>query len=266
MKKFIGLGLGALLAQGAFAQADVKVPAKVLPELPASCDDLIASNGLYCSGNTISGNKASVTFAAVVSKEIFPTVDAILARYNSFDRWPEFADVSPQKVIEFTRGGSKALTDVVNEDGTVTKRQTYEYKLKIQGIPLLKQDVRGTSYTNIVTAYEGALASLEFAAQATPALAGEVSPKGFKSQVGSIHALECDANVLSVCDEGKWLLVYTTTVQPDVSFAMGIAANTVTAGIEDLLVGMLDESVVDPVVETPVEAPIETPVEAPATR
>lgn len=248
MKKFIALGLGCLLAQGALAQ-EQEVEKKVVPALPEGCDEAIASTGLYCSGNTITGNKTNVTFAAVVSKEQFATVDAILNRYTDFARWPEFADVSPQTSIEFSKNGSNALSDIENEDGTITKRQTYEYKLKVQGIPFLKTDVRGTTYTTVVEAYEGALASLEFAAQAKATDKLELAPKGLKSQVGSIHALACDAEVLSVCDEDKWLLIYTTEVQPDVSFAMQIAANTVTAGIEDLLVGMLDPSVVDPEIE-----------------
>ena len=258
MKKFIALGFGCLLAQGAMAQDEV---IKVLPALPEGCEDQIANNGLYCSANVITSNKTTVTFATIVSKDALPTVDAILARYASFDRWPEFADVSQEKVIEFARGGSKALSDLTNADGTITKRHVYEYSLKIQGIPFLKQAVKGTTYNTIVSAYEGALASLEFEARANAADASEVAPKGLKSQVGSIHALACDPEILAACDENKWLLVYETTVQPEVSFAMSIAANTVTAGIEDLLIGMLDESIVDPIVIPPVVTPVVTPVE-----
>lgn len=252
MKKFLALSVAGLLAQGAMAQATA---VKVLPALPEACEDQIADNGLYCSGNVITGAKTTVTFAAVVSKEAFPTVESILARYNSFERWTEFAAASPAKVIEFSKGGSLPLAPVENEDGTTTLRHKYAYQLKIQGIPLLKQSVAGVTYNTVLaTPYEGALASLEFSAKTGTVLADEVAPKGLKSQVGSIHAVTCDATVLSVCDESKWLLVYETTVQPDVSFAMTIAANTVTAGIEDLLVGMLDESIVDPVVPA-VEAP-----------
>lgn len=271
MKKFIALGFGCLLAQGAFAQDNAAVK-KVVPALPEACEDQIADNGLYCSSRSIEGNKTTVTFAAVVSKSSFPTVadttddllvaNALLTRYSDFTRWPEFASVSPEKVIEFNKGGSKALTPIENADGTVTLRHVYDYQLKIQGIPLLKQAVKGTTYNTVVDPYEGAVASLVFEAQLKANASDEVAPKGLKSQVGSIHAIKCDAEVLSVCDETKLLLVYETTVQPDVSFAMGIAADTVTAGIEDLLIGMLDESIVDPVVEAPAaEVPA---VEAPA--
>ncbi len=244
MKKLIALGFGCLVAQGAMAQT---APAlKAVPALPAACEDQISDNGLYCSGRVITGNKTSVTFAAVVSKDAFPTVDTIIARYTNFARWPEYAAASPQKVIEFGKPGSIALAPVKNADGSVTERHVYDYQLKIQGIPLLKQAVKGTTYDTILAApVSGALASLTFAAQLNPVDPKESAPKGLKSQTGSIHALACDAAVLSVCDDSKWLLVYETTVQPDVSFAMDIAANTVTAGIEDLLVGMLDESIVD---------------------
>lgn len=254
MKKIIALGFGALLSQGAFAQA------AAVPALPEGCEDQIIDNGLYCSGNVLDGNKAIVTFAAIVNKDAIIAgatddklvADALLTRYSDFSRWPEFAANSPQKVIEFGKDGSKALVPVENEDGTSTLRHVYDYQLKIQGIPLLKQAVKGTTYNTVVAAYEGAVASLDFAAQSQANSSDEVAPKGLKSQTGSIHALACDPAALAVCDETKLLLIYTTTVQPDVSFAMGIAANTVAAGVEDLLIGMLDESVVDPVV-TPAE-------------
>lgn len=245
MKKFIALGFGCLLAQGALAQ---DAEEKVLPSIPADCADQIADNGLYCSTNSIDGNEVTVTFAAVVSKEAFPAVENILSRYTSFARWPEFAAASPQKVIEFSKNGSAAGGETTESEVGTVYTHAYDYSLKIQGIPLLKQAVKGTTTNTILTAaYPGAEGSLEFAAGA--------GAKGLKSQVGSIHALVCDADALEVCDESKWLLIYQTTVQPEVSFAMGIAANTVTAGIEDLLVGMLDESIVDPVVEETVEAP-----------
>ncbi len=241
MKKFIALIFASFLAQGTFAQSVVKT----VPVLPQGCGDQISSNGLYCSARVITGDKTTVTFAAVVSKDAFPTVESILARYTNFPRWPEYAATSPDTVIEFKRAGSVALEPLTSADGVVTMRHVYDYSLKIQGIPLLKQSVRGITYNTIVAPYKGALASLEFVAQTTAVPGFQEKPKGLKSQTGSIHALTCDPKILAVCDDTKWLLVYQTTVQPDVSFAMTIAANTVTAGIEDLLIGMLDESIVD---------------------
>jgi len=216
---------------------------KTVPVLPKGCESQISSNGLYCSARVVTGDKATVTFAAVVSRDSFPTVDSILDRYTNFARWSEYAKTSPNTVIEFKQGGSVALEPITNAAGVETLRHVYDYSLKIQGIPLLKQSVRGITYNTIVTPYSGALASLEFAAQTAPVPGFQEKPKGLKSQTGSIHAVVCDPTVLEVCDDSKWLLVYETTVQPDVSFAMNIAANTVTAGIEDLLVGMLDESI-----------------------
>lgn len=244
MKKFLALGFGCLLTQGAMAQDSVPpAAAKSLPALPTGCADQIANNGLYCSSNVVAGDRITVTFAAIVSKETFPTVDSVLARYTNFARWPEFAAASPQKVIEFKTGGSLALDPLA----TGELRDSYAYSLKVQGIPLLKQDVVGLSYNTLLdTPYAGALASLEFRAITDGSDADFTgTAKGVKSQVGSIHAVACDAAVLDVCDETKMLLVYTTTVQPDISLAMTIAANTISAGIEDLLVGMLDESIVD---------------------
>ncbi len=237
MKKFIALSFSCFLAQGAMAQE------KMVPAFPEGCSDQIDANGLYCSGRTIDGAKATVTFVAVASKNTFPTVDSLIARYTSFGEWPAYANKSASKVLEFKAvGGSTSLPDLVDPvDGLVIKRQAYDYSLKIQGIPLLKQPVAGTTYNKIVTPFAGALASLEFVAQTAPSLAGEIQPKGMKSQVGSVHVLECDSAKVAICDENQWMLVYETTAQPDVSFAMNIAANTVTAGIEDLLIGLLAE-------------------------
>lgn len=235
MKKILALGFGLALSQSAFGQA------KVLPSLPEGCIDQIAENGLYCNSNSISGDKVTVTFAAVVSKETFPDVDSLLNRYLDFANWPKFVENSPQKVIEFKSGGSKLLDTIVDADGsTKIYRHVYDYNMKIQGIPLLKQAVNGITYNKIVTPYEGALASLEFEAQTQPVPGFAQKPKGVKSQIGTLHALECKD--LEVCDDTKWLLVYQTVAQPDISFAMNIAANTVSAGIEDLLVGLLDVS------------------------
>lgn len=237
MKTIIALGFGLALSQAALAQD----AAKVLPALPGDCLEQIADNGLYCKGQAISGDKVTVTFAAVVSKEVFPDVDSLLNRYLNFGSWPTFVDNSPQKVIEFKSNGSKMLDTIVDQDGQTTiYRHVYEYSMKVQGIPLLKQPVHGITYNKLVAPYEGSLASLEFAAQTGPVDGFPQKPKGVKSQVGSLHALECTG--LEVCDDSKWLLIYETVAQPDISFAMGIAANTVSAGIEDLLVGLLDVS------------------------
>ncbi|RZA15570.1 MAG: hypothetical protein EOP10_26120, partial [Proteobacteria bacterium] len=116
MKNFIALGLGCLLTQGLMAQETVPTipaaPGKALPVLPADCNDQIESTTLYCSTNVIDGNQVTVTFAAVVSKEVFPTVESVLARYTDVARWPEYAAASPQTVIEFakTNGSVPALT------------------------------------------------------------------------------------------------------------------------------------------------------------
>ena len=263
MKKVLALGIGCLLAQGAFAEETT--PAKALPVLPADCADQIESNGLYCSSSVILKDKVTVTFAAIVSKVVFPTVESVLGRYTNFARWPEYAAASPQKVIEFKPKGSFELETSVNTPAN-TLRHSYDYTIKVQGIPLLKQSVTGLTYNNILkTPYKGALASLEFTAITDGSDKDYTSKaKGVKSQIGSIHAVACDVELLAVCDETKILLVYTTTAQPDISLAMKIAGDTITAGIEDLLVGMLDESIVDPVVETPVTPPVvETPVTPP---
>ncbi|MBC7659433.1 MAG: hypothetical protein H7249_06965 [Chitinophagaceae bacterium] len=241
MKRFIALTL-ALIAQGAMAQGG-----KALPALPASCEDQINSNGLYCSASKVLSDSktVNVTFAAVVSKDSkhFKTVDALLSRYTDFKSWPLYAAGSPQAALEFSAHGSVALPSIVDASGVKTLRHVYEYNLKIQGIPLLKQPVHGITYNQIVAPYAGAQASLEFAAQTAPVADFPFSPKGVKSQTGSIHVLNCDPAVLTACDASKWLVVYETTAVPSVSFAMAIAAKSMTAGIEDLLVGMLDDSI-----------------------
>ncbi len=270
MKKLIAFGFG-LLAQSAVAfsatapaannapaDSSNETAAKALPAIPDGCADQIAGNGLYCSAKTIDGSKVNVTFIAVVNQDTYTSkpstdgsvvktpVENLLALYTDFAKWPDYVKASPEAVIEFKANtGSQKLPDLVQKSNdasvpdTVILRQTYDYNMKVQGIPLLKQAVSGITYNTIVKPYDSALASLEFAAQTAAVQDYPQGPKGMKSQVGSLHVATCAADI---CDAStQYMIVYNTVIEPQISFAMSIAADTVTAGIEDLLVGMLDE-------------------------
>ncbi|MBC7532689.1 MAG: hypothetical protein H7318_14035 [Oligoflexus sp.] len=274
MKRFLALGLGCMLAQGAMAQDNTTplppvtttpvppvilppIVGKTLPLLPSDCSEQVGNNGLYCSSQAIAGNKVSVTFAAVVNKDIadkckskfspaFNDVEDLLSYYLDFSKWPTYAAISTQKVIEFTKTvGSKDLgvgdVSTADAEGNIPTRHGYSYSLKVKGLELIKQSVTGVTYNYRVTPYEGALGSLEFVAIKNPPKDLGITTAGVNSQTGSIHAVACSTDLLESCTDDKILLIYETTIEPNISFAIKIAAATVTSGIEDLLMGMLTQ-------------------------
>lgn len=212
---------------------------KSLPSLPADCAAQIESSGLFCSSISVAGDMIDVTFLGLADKGTFPTVDSLIERYLDFARWPEFVKNSPQDVVVYKSGGSVAYETKMTDDGRALYPQFFDYDLKVQGIPLLRQNVRGVTYNYDVDAYDGALRSIEFQAQKGPLPEYKQTLKGMNSQIGSVHALECTGQ--EFCDDSKWLVVFYTRVQPNLSIAMNITAKTMQAGIEDILTGMLEE-------------------------
>jgi len=128
----------------------------------------------------------------------------------------------------------------IKQDNETIFRHFYDYRLKS---PIGYQNVRGVTFNSRVTPYAGALASLEFEAQNTGAQevpAGEkllVGSEGVKFQTGAVHAVSCAAT--NFCDDTQWLLVYETKLQPEIDLLPKVAATSIQAGIEALLVGML---------------------------
>lgn len=212
---------------------------KSLPALPEDCALQVETSGFYCSSIRVAADTIDVTFVGLADKEAFPTVDNLLDQYLDFDRWPDYVKNSPQDVVVYKSGGSVALEEKLAEDGRTLYPQFFDYDLKIQGIPLLRQNVRGVTYNYSVAPYEGALRSIEFQAQKGPLPEFNETLKGMHAQIGSVHALACNGQ--DFCDDTKWLVVFHTRVQPNISIAMNIAGKTIKAGIEDILTGMLEK-------------------------
>lgn len=236
---FVLLLASAAQAQDASPNLPPVASALPLPSFPSDCVTQIESNGLYCSRLETLGNKIHVTFVGIASKEIFPEAALLINRYLDFPSWPDFVNKSPQSVVSYHADGSKTLPSIQSAEGVTIYRQYYDYDLKVQGIPLLKQTVKGVTYNWEVPAYEGALKSMEFQAQPEAVPDYPESLKGMKSQIGSVHVMECAG--LEICDGTSWVVIFDTTVEPDVSFAMAIAGKTIKAGIEDILNGILVE-------------------------
>jgi hypothetical protein len=229
MKLAIALGLGLLSST---------LMAKELPQAPASCADDVAQIG-YCSKVTAPTFRGpiDIQFFVVVDKATFPTVESVLDRYLSFDNWPAYSQSTDTDALLFNK--SVRMSDMQKDAETIF-RHYYDYRIKS---PIGYQKVRGVTYNTRVTPYIGALASLEFVAQNSGPQeipAGEkplVGTEGVKFQTGAVHAASCEG--LSFCDDSQWLLVYETNLQPEIDLLPKVAATSIQAGIEALLIGML---------------------------
>lgn len=238
MKKLIALSF--LLTSPLFADNSSVPVSKALPEIPSDCLDQISANGLYCSNTVLKGTFIDVTYVGVVSKALFPTVDSLMNQYLGFEHWPDYAAASPETVVEYKANGSGRLPALQDADGKNILRQTYDYTLKVTGVPLLKHRIKGVTYHYDVEPYKGAAKSSEFIAQTGVVEGFSGKTQGMKSQIGSVHAIPCDGR--DFCSDDQWIFIFYTKVEPDISFAMNLVKDTIQSGLEDFLVGMFDES------------------------
>ncbi len=214
--------------------------AKNLPAIPADCAKSVAEVG-YCSAVQAPTFKGPIDmqFFVVVDKSSYPTVDSIINRYLAFDYWPEFSKSTDSDALLFNKSARMASFD---KDQTTIYPHYYDYKMKS---PIGYIKVRGVTHNYFVPAVTGAVRTLEFVAQANgpqTVPAGEKplnGLEGVKFQTGAVHAVDCSSNPVAFCSADQFLLVYETNVQPDIDLLPKVAAASIQAGIESLLVGML---------------------------
>lgn len=235
MKSLIALGLGCLLTGYAYAET-VKAPP--VPKDMASCLSDIADQR-YCTETENASFPITVRFFIVVDKEVYPTVETLLDKYLAFDQWPAYTETVGSDTIVFDK--SARMSDKTAADGGLIARHYYNYKLKS---PIGYQKVRGVTHNHrLATPYDGAIGTIEFAAQTTGAQevpAGEkplTGAEGVKFQTGVINALACTGSEL--CNEDQWLLIYESTITPAITLLPKVASASVEQGLETVLVGML---------------------------
>lgn len=228
-----------LLALGLSTGLSSLCQAAALPQIPVDCDKDIALKS-YCTSFETSGvisGDVTVKLFAVVNRSEFPDYVAAFEQYVAFSQWPGYAEASGRTDVIFNT--SVAVDSLIAEDGTELLRHYADYRLNsVIGY----QNVRVVTHNYVVDPYEGALGSIEFAAQTSGAqpvpegadpLNGSI---GVQSQIGSVHAVDC--NFSELCGEDQMLLVYETTVRPDIDLLPQLAGRAISNGIESLLIGM----------------------------
>ncbi|MFW7381905.1 MAG: hypothetical protein ACOH5I_24070 [Oligoflexus sp.] len=231
MKHLIGWTLGLAVSASAAAQT--------LPTAPSGCARDLAMRS-YCSSYSAPPLRGpiNVKFFAVVDKASYSNINSILKRYTDFENWPEYVDATGRTDILFNT--SKVLKPLPATDGNGEVMRHYaDYRIdSVIGY----QNVRVVTHNTLVDAYDGALRSLEFTAQnkgqqevptGEPALNGSI---GVQSQTGNVHVVDCASSEL--CSEDQYLLIYESTVTPDIDLLPNLAARSITRGIESLLIGM----------------------------
>lgn len=231
MKHLIGWTLGLAVSASAAAQT--------LPTAPSGCARDLAMRS-YCSSFDAPPLRGpiNVKLFAVVDKADYTSVDGVIKRYTDFERWPAYVDATGRTDIVFNT--SKVLKPLPATSGSAEVLRHYA-NYRIDSV-IGYQDVRVVTHNSVVKAYTGALASLEFVAQnkgtqevptGEPALNGSV---GVQSQTGSVHVVDCASSEL--CSADQYLLIYQSTVTPDIDLLPNLAARSISRGVESLLIGM----------------------------
>lgn len=222
--------------------------ASPLPSAPSGCFGDILRKG-FCSSYKTSGvvsGSITVDLFAVVYKEDYPSVEELFNRFSDFERWPEFAEASGRTDVLFS--DSRLMDEFEDENGKTMVHYS-DYRLNsVIGY----QSIRVVTNNTIVEPFEGALGSIVFnvkteGEQQVPEGADPLEgAEGVQFQDGSVHAVDCVNSIL--CDDDQMLLIYQTTVRPDIDLLPSLAATAITNGIESLLIGMfLTEDSDDPV-------------------
>ena len=232
MKK-LALALGLAVPSIGFA-------AKSLPTVPQDCLDDVQLKG-YCTDYEapIFKGPVNIKFFVVADKSVFPTVEAAIARYTDFAAWPQYVVNSGKTNVEFVTSVNMEPIPAKDGNGEVLRHYA-NYRLKAPVVGW--QDVRVLTHNNIVEPYEGALASLELTVQSQGTQevpAGEKAlegSEGVKNQIGSVHAIDCAKS--NLCTEDQHLLVYESTITPDIDILPSVAAGAIQEGIEAIIIGM----------------------------
>ena len=203
---------------------------KSIPEVDSKCADSIAEED-FCSKTTAPLIKGAVDVEmfVVVSKDYYPTVQSILDKYLTFNDWPEYVELSGMGVPTFATSEDRGVKTVEKNGKAVEVRVHYADYTSPAPPPVLNHRVSGEFHYQNVTPYSGAVMSMEFASQP--------GGTGLEAQSGSIHALDC--STVSVCGDDQWLLYYETSVQSSIDILPRLAAPSVLAPIESIVIGML---------------------------
>ncbi|SMF76599.1 hypothetical protein [Pseudobacteriovorax antillogorgiicola] len=214
--------------------------AKALPEAPADCLDSIQLKG-FCSDFSAPPLVGSVKikFFVAAEKSDFPTVDSATSRYLDFVAWPGYALASGTDNLEFNQSAVLAPIPAQGDQAEILRHYA-DYRI---AAPIVGwQNVRVLTHNTVVKTYDGALASLEFVVQnqgpqEVPAGAAELDgSEGVKDQIGSVHVVDCSTSEL--CTSNQHLLIYESTVTPDINILPTIAGKAIQDGIEGIMIGM----------------------------
>ena len=237
MKALLTTGLGLILGASSFTAAMAQ--SKSLPVAPDGCVRDIVTFG-YCSSfdAPLFRGPIDVNFFAVIPADQFADMDAIIGRYTSFEKWPDFVLASGSDAVVFNQSATLASLPAT-EDSPEILRHYADYRI---ASPIGYQDVRVLTHNFMVAPYEGALASLEFTVQNSgpqdvptdaPALNGS---EGVKEQTGSVHIVDCADSDL--CTDDQLLLIYESRILPEIDLLPRVAAESILQGIESILIGM----------------------------
>ena len=203
---------------------------KSVPSVSSECADAIAEED-FCSKTTapLIMGPVDVEMFVVVSKEYYPTVESVLEKYLRFSDWPAYVELSGMGVPTFATSEDRGLKTIQKDGKAVEVQVHYADYTSPAPPPVISHRVAGEFYYEKVPAYDGALISMEFSLQP--------GGKGLEKQSGSIHAIDC--NTVSACEDNQWLLYYQTSVRSNIDILPRLAAPSVLAPIESIVIGML---------------------------
>lgn len=231
--KNLGIALGITLAS-------FSAQAKELPPVPENCASDIEIQG-FCTDYDAPLVRGPVTirFFIAVEQEDFPTYQDAVNRYLDFNSWPQYLEQSGTDRVVFFESSLLEPLDSAPE----VFRHYSNYKMNAPVVGW--QYIRVVLHNKEVEPYEGAIASLEFHAQKDksfpqPGIPAAEKPlygtEGLKDQVGTVHIADCTESEL--CLDGQWLLIYESTIAPDIDLLPRVAAGVIQEGIEGILSGM----------------------------
>lgn len=234
--KNLALALGLMLPAVGYA-------GKTLPNVPSDCMDDIELQS-YCASTKapIFKGPVKVAFFVVVGKSEFPSVESAVERYMDFDAWADYVAASGQDNVEIDL--STTLDPIPAKEGSnEVFRQYSAYRMKAPVVGW--QEVRAVSHNYEVPAYDGALTSVDFVIQNSGSQevpVGEAplnGSEGVKSQTGSLHVVSCEKSEL--CSEDQMLLIYESTITPDIDILPSVAAGAIKDAIGGIVIGMFLE-------------------------
>lgn len=228
-----------MISMAALCLSSALAYGKALPVAPDTCSDDISLVS-YCTtleAGTFSG-PIQLKFFLVVPKEEYTNHNQIAGRYLDFFSWPSYGENAGADNINFRR--SDEMAPIEDEEGRTIYRHYGDYQIKAPVVQWF--DVRYVTHNREVEAYEGAEYSIEFEVQSegeqevpegVEPLVGSV---GIINQTGSFHVQDCSKSEL--CGDGEYLVMYETTVAPEIEILPKVAGGAIQRVIENIMIGM----------------------------